>query len=148
MRHRGIWLACEGRRRFIDFEELTGGRSISIYGQNEVVKDLIAARVETGCPLHYGVEEVSIAALETSPPRVRFRLNGDEHEIECDFIAGCDGSHGVCRPSIPVSRLSIYERDYPFAWLGILAKAPRVRVNSCMRCTSAGSRSSACDRPP
>jgi p-hydroxybenzoate 3-monooxygenase len=124
MRHRGVWLASEGRRHFIDFEELTGGRSITIYGQNEVVKDLIAARQETGGPLHYGVEEVSVAALETPQPRIRFRLNDEEHEIECDFVAGCDGSHGVCQPAIPASRLCIYERDYPFGWLGILAKAP------------------------
>ena len=63
-----------------------------------------------------------IAALETPQPRIRFRLNGEEHEIVCDFVAGCDGSHGVCRPAIPASRLSIYERDYPFGWLGILGK--------------------------
>ena len=124
MRHRGIQLAFQGRRRLIDFEELTGGRTISIYGQNEVVKDLSAARCATGRPLHYAVEDVAIADFETETPRIRFRLNGEEHEIECDFIAGCDGSRGVCRPSIPAADLCVYEREYPFGWLGILAKAP------------------------
>jgi len=123
MRHGGVWLAFLGRRHRIDFEELTSGRAITIYGQNEVVKDLIAARCATGRPLHYGVEEVSVADFDGPQPRIRFRRDGEEHEIACDFVAGCDGSHGVCRPSIPAARLCVYEREYPFAWLGILAKA-------------------------
>jgi p-hydroxybenzoate 3-monooxygenase len=123
MRHGGVYLAFEGGRHRIDFEELTGGRAITIYGQNEVVKDLIAARCATGRPLHYGVADVSVADYDTPRPRIRFRLAGEEQEIECDFVAGCDGSHGVCRPSIPAAGLRVYEREYPFGWLGILAKA-------------------------
>lgn len=124
MRHGGIWLAFLGRRHRIDFEELTGGRSITIYGQNEVVKDLIAARCATGRPLHYEADDVSVADCDTPQPRIRYRLAGEPYEIACDFVAGCDGSHGVSRPSIPAASLVVYERDYPFGWLGILAKAP------------------------
>jgi p-hydroxybenzoate 3-monooxygenase len=123
MRHGGVYLAVQGKRHRIDFEELTGGRSITIYGQNEVVKDLIAARCGTARPLHYGVEEVRIDGFDGPCPRIRFRQDGEEHEIACDFIAGCDGSHGVCRPSIAASHLSVYEREYPFGWLGVLANA-------------------------
>ncbi len=119
MRHGGIYLCFEGRRHRIDFEELTGGRCITVYGQNEVVKDLIAARCASGRPLHFEVEEVRIADFE-SQPRVTFRGG----EIACDFIAGCDGSHGICRPSIPAGCVRAYEREYPFGWLGILAEAP------------------------
>jgi len=122
MRHGGIHLCFEGRRRRIDFAELTGGRCITVYGQNEVVKDLIAARCATGRPLHFEVEQVAIADFE-SQPRVAFRLGGEECEIACDFIAGCDGSRGVCRPAVPAARLRIFEREYPFGWLGILAQA-------------------------
>jgi p-hydroxybenzoate 3-monooxygenase len=117
MRHGGIYLCFEGCRHRIDFEELTGGRAITIYGQNEVVKDLIAARCATGRPLHFEVEDVAV----DPSPAVRFREDGEECEVACDFIAGCDGSHGVCRP---FARPRIYEREYPFGWLGILAQAP------------------------
>jgi p-hydroxybenzoate 3-monooxygenase len=122
IRHGGIFLAFEGRRHRIDFDELTGGRSITIYGQNEVVKDLIAARCSTGRPIYYAAENVSVADFDTDHPRLAFRCGGEEHELRCDFIAGCDGSHGVCKPSIP--SLRVYEREYPFGWLGILAEAP------------------------
>ena len=122
MRHGGIYLRFEGRRHRIDFEELTGGRSITVYGQNEVVKDLIAARCATGRPLFFEVENVLVA--NDGPPALAFRKDGEEFEVACDFIAGCDGSHGVCRPSIPASNLQVYETEYPFGWLGILAAAP------------------------
>jgi len=124
MRHGGVYLAFQGRRHRIDFEALTGGRGITIYGQNEVVKDLIAARCRSGRPLFYSVEDVAVADFDGARPRIYFRFEGEEHEIACDFVAGCDGSHGVCRPSIPASALRIYERDYQFGWLGILAQAP------------------------
>jgi p-hydroxybenzoate 3-monooxygenase len=124
MRHGGVFLAFQGRRHRIDFEELTGGRGITIYGQSEVVKDLMAARCRSGQPLHYAVDEVAVAEFDGPRPRIRFRLDGEEHEVACDFVAGCDGSHGVCRPSIPASALRLYEREYPFGWLGILAQAP------------------------
>jgi p-hydroxybenzoate 3-monooxygenase len=123
MRHGGLYLAFQGRRHRIDFEALTGGRSITIYGQNEVVKDLMGARCATGRPLYYDVEGVAVSDFDTAQPSIRFRQNGEQHEIRCDFVAGCDGSHGVCRPGIPASRLRVYEREYSFGWLGILAQA-------------------------
>jgi p-hydroxybenzoate 3-monooxygenase len=122
MRHDGLYFAFNGSRHHIDLAGLTGGRAITIYGQNEVVKDLIAARVATGRPLHFEVSDVSVHDLESTTPRVRYRRDGQAHEIACDVIAGCDGFHGICRPAIE-SRLQTYERTYPFAWLGILASA-------------------------
>jgi p-hydroxybenzoate 3-monooxygenase len=123
MRHEGIYIAFAGRRHRIDMSGLTGGRAITIYGQNEVVKDLIDARRATGRPLEFEVTDVAPAEIDTSSPVVRFTANGEPQELVCDFIAGCDGFHGVCRPAIPASQLRIYEREYPFGWLGILANA-------------------------
>ncbi len=126
MRHEGIYIAFSGARHRIDMAGLTGGRAITIYGQHEVVKDLIAARVASGRPLYFEVSDVAVADFEAAAPtaRLRFRRGAEPHEIECDFIAGCDGSHGICRPSIPSGHVQLYEREYPFAWLGILASAP------------------------
>jgi p-hydroxybenzoate 3-monooxygenase len=123
LRHDGIYLAFNGKRHRIDMAELTGGRAITIYGQNEVVHDLIEARLTTGRPLHFEVEDLSVHDLESPSPAVRFRKDGAAHDLACDVIAGCDGFHGICRPSIPASRLRLYERVYPFGWLGILAEA-------------------------
>jgi p-hydroxybenzoate 3-monooxygenase len=123
MRHEGVYIAFDGDRHRIDMAGLTGGRAITIYGQSEVVKDLIAARTATGRALHFEVSDVSVHDLESSRPSIRYRSGGDEYELQCDFIAGCDGFHGICRPSIPSSALSFYERVYPFGWLGILAHA-------------------------
>jgi len=125
MRHRGIYLCFQGRRHRIDFEELTGGRTITVYGQNEVVKDLIAARCATGSPLYFGVNNVRLQGFEDhkSHKTIVYATGGEECEITCDFIAGCDGSRGVCRPSIPADQIQVYEREYPFGWLGILANA-------------------------
>jgi p-hydroxybenzoate 3-monooxygenase len=123
LRHDGIYLAFNGARHRIDMAELTGGRAITIYGQNEVVHDLIEARLTTGRPLHFEVEDLSVHDLESPSPAVRFRKDGAAHDLACDVIAGCDGFHGICRPSIPASRLRLYERVYPFGWLGILAEA-------------------------
>jgi p-hydroxybenzoate 3-monooxygenase len=121
--HEGVELRFGGRGHRIDFKALTGGRTITVYGQQEVVKDLIAARLKDGGELLFEVEETSVHELESERPAVRFSHAGAEHELRCDVIAGCDGSHGVCRPSIPDGALTHYERDYPFAWLGILARA-------------------------
>ncbi len=116
--HHGINLQFAGERHYVPLTELSGGRSIVIYGQTEVVKDLIAARIESGLPLHFEVEDVRVDA-----PRLAF---GDT-ELECDFVAGCDGFHGVCRASIPDGVLSAFEREYPFGWLGVLAQvAPSI----------------------
>jgi p-hydroxybenzoate 3-monooxygenase len=123
MRHDGVHIAIRGRRHRIDFADLTNGRAITIYGQNEVVKDLIDARIASGRALHFEVGDVLPAALDSDRPVVHFSIDGDAHDLACDFVAGCDGFHGVCRPSIPAQGMTIYEREYPFGWLGILAKA-------------------------
>jgi p-hydroxybenzoate 3-monooxygenase len=120
--HTGIELQFEGERHRIAFDELTGN-SIVVYGQTEVVKDLIEARLATGRPLFFEVDDVRLEAIETQP-RVLFMHEGDDHVLECDVVAGCDGFHGVCRPSIPQAALQIVEHEYPFGWLGILAAVP------------------------
>jgi p-hydroxybenzoate 3-monooxygenase len=122
--HDGIEIQFAGERHRIDFVSLAGGRRITVYGQQEVVKDLIAARLGTGRPLHFEVDDVEVAGLETESPLIRYRLEDEDVELRCDFIAGCDGFHGVCRDSIPAGALQAFEREYPFAWLGILAAAP------------------------
>jgi p-hydroxybenzoate 3-monooxygenase len=121
--HHGIWLRFGGRSHHLDLTGLTGGKSITVYSQHEVVKDLIAARLAAGGEILFEVEDASVSAFDGPAPRIRFRHRGEDRELACDFIAGCDGFHGVCRPSIPAGLLSIYERVYPFAWLGILADA-------------------------
>jgi p-hydroxybenzoate 3-monooxygenase len=123
MRHEGVHIAIRGRRHRIDFADLANGRAITVYGQNEVVKDLIDARIASGRALHFEVGDVLPAALDSDRPVVHFSVDGDAHELACDFVAGCDGFHGVCRLSIPTQRVTIYEREYPFGWLGILARA-------------------------
>ncbi|MDX2033752.1 MAG: 4-hydroxybenzoate 3-monooxygenase [Blastocatellia bacterium] len=121
--HRGIELSFEGRRHRIDMEELTGGRTITVYGQQEVVKDLVQARLDAGGPILFDVDEVGVHDLDTDRPKIRFRKDGETREIVCDFIGGCDGFHGICRPSLPAGTLRVFERAYPFGWLGILAQS-------------------------
>jgi len=123
MRHDGIYIAFAGTRHHIDFAGLTGGRHVTIYGQNELVKDLIDARLATGRPLFFDVPDVTIDNVAEAPV-VRFTHDHQQHAVDCKAIAGCDGFHGICRESIPANALSTYERTYPFAWLGILAEAP------------------------
>ena len=120
--HHGIELRFSGQSHRIDLHELTG-RSVWVYAQNEIVKDMIAARINAGGLLHFEVEQVRIHNFDGDSPRITFELAGEPHEIACDFIAGCDGSHGICRPSIPDGVLTTYEKVYPFGWLGILAEA-------------------------
>ncbi len=120
--HHGIELQFDGERHRIPLSELADGRTIVIYGQTEVVKDLIAARIESELPLLFEVDDVSVHELDTEQPRIRFSHDGERLELECDVIAGCDGYHGVCRPSIPEGVLESFARDYPFGWLGILAE--------------------------
>jgi p-hydroxybenzoate 3-monooxygenase len=121
--HHGIEIRFDGRGHRIPLTELSGGRSITIYGQQEVVKDLIAARLDQGEPLVFEVSDVSLDGFEpgSAEPVVRYRAGGEAHELRCDIIAGCDGFHGVSRESIPAGVLTIRRRDYPFSWLGILA---------------------------
>jgi p-hydroxybenzoate 3-monooxygenase len=122
--HYGIELRFKGRGHRIDFKELTGGKGITIYAQAEVLKDLNNARTATGGQVLFEVENVSVHALDTERPTIRYQKDGAEYELVCDFVAGCDGSHGICRPSIPAGVLTEYQRIYPFGWLGILAEAP------------------------
>jgi p-hydroxybenzoate 3-monooxygenase len=120
--HGGIYLQFDGERHHVPMSELTGGRGIVIYGQTEVVKDLIAARLAAGLPLFFEVSDVAVRDLESDRPRIAFSRQGGTDELECDVIAGCDGFHGVCRPSIPGGVLRTFEREYPYGWLGILAE--------------------------
>jgi p-hydroxybenzoate 3-monooxygenase len=120
--HHGIEIRFGGRGHRIDFKDLTG-HAITVYGQHEVIKDLIRARLESNRQIFFEVEDVSVHHFDTESPSIRYRQDGNTHEIRCDFIAGCDGSHGICRPAIPAGAITVYERTYPFGWLGILAEA-------------------------
>ena len=120
--HRGVELRFAGEGHRIDFDELTG-RGITVYGQQEVVKDLIAARLDFGGPLLFEVDDVRPEGIESDSPSLRYRHDGEEHVLDCDVIAGCDGFHGICRDAIPEGVLTFHEREWPFAWLGILAEA-------------------------
>ena len=121
--HHGIELRFNRQRHRIDFEALTG-KAITIYAQAEVVRDLIDARLAASGKVYFEVDDVSVQNFTTEHPSIRFRKNGVHEEIECDFIGGCDGFHGICRPCIPEGVLTTFEREYPFGWLGILAQAP------------------------
>jgi p-hydroxybenzoate 3-monooxygenase len=122
--HRGIELRFAGRGRRIDFPSLTGGRSIVVYGQQEVVKDLIAARLATGGAIAFEASDAQPEGFQSDRPAIRYVHEGGERTLACEFIAGCDGFHGVCRQSLPQGHVRAFERSYPFAWLGILAQAP------------------------
>ena len=123
MRHDGIFLCFDGALHHLDFRSLVG-KGIAIYGQQEIVKDLIARRLTDRGEIFFGVEDVRLHGFDTGGPTITFRHEGLVKEISCDFIGGCDGSHGISRLSFPPGTLTTYERDYPFAWLGILAEAP------------------------
>ncbi|MGW1997113.1 4-hydroxybenzoate 3-monooxygenase [Embleya sp. NPDC001921] len=119
--HHGIHLRFAGENRHIDFPSRTGGRSVTVYGQTEIVKDLIAKRLDEGARLYFDAPVTAIEGIDGDAPRVRFVRDGVEETLDCDFVAGCDGFHGVSRPAIPADVLRTYERTYPFAWLGVLA---------------------------
>jgi p-hydroxybenzoate 3-monooxygenase len=121
--HWGINIGINGDLHRIDFKALVGKR-VTIYGQQEVVKDLVARRLTDGGPLLFEVDGVSVHDLTSQRPTIRFTHGGKAQEIACDFIAGCDGFHGICRPSFPDGVLNVFERDYPFGWLGILSESP------------------------
>ncbi|MDR8038797.1 4-hydroxybenzoate 3-monooxygenase [Burkholderia cenocepacia] len=124
LEHHGIELLFDGQRHRIDLSELTGGRAITVYSQHEVVRDLIAAGVEHGHQMHFEVSDVALHDVESERPFVTFKhADGRADRIDCDYIAGCDGFHGIARRTIPADRLNTFERVYPFAWLGILADA-------------------------
>jgi p-hydroxybenzoate 3-monooxygenase len=122
--HKGIELRFGGHGHRIDFHDLTGGKGITIYAQHEVLKDLNNARAATGGQVFFEVENVSVHDFDGSRPKIRYQKDGNACELTCDFIAGCDGFHGICRLSIPSGVLTEYVREYPFGWLGILADAP------------------------
>ena len=120
--HDGVEIAVAGRRFRVDFRALTG-KTVTVYGQTEVTRDLIAARLAGDGPIVWEAAEVVLRDIESARPRLGYRLAGAEHELACDFIAGCDGFHGVSRSSLPPSSQT-FERTYPFGWLGILADVP------------------------
>jgi p-hydroxybenzoate 3-monooxygenase len=120
--HGGIELRFGGKSHRIDFRELAAGKTITIYGQSEVLKDLTNARLAAGGQVYFEVDDVSVHNFDDKP-KILFSRNGKREELICDFIAGCDGFHGICRPAIS-KVLTIYEREYPFGWLGILAEVP------------------------
>jgi len=124
--HGGIELSFGGARHRIDFRRLTGGKHVTVYGQTEVTRDLMHARAAAGAKTVYEAEEVSLLGFDTARPQVRYRKDGAAHEIECDFIAGCDGFHGVCRQSVPPAAIKTYEQVYPVGWLGVLSDTPPV----------------------
>jgi len=120
--HSGIYLQFLGERHHLDFRSLTGGRWVTIYAQTEIVKDLIAARLAAGGAIEFNASDVSVSGVASDRPVLSYvDESGVAHEVSCDVIAGCDGFHGICRPLVP--GLSVYERTYPYAWLGILANA-------------------------
>jgi p-hydroxybenzoate 3-monooxygenase len=121
--HHGFELAFEGKRRRIDLTELTG-KSITVYAQHEVLKDLVAARVAADGKLFFNVSNTSIHGIETDAPSIRFTHEGEQHELHCDYVIGCDGFHGVSRAAIPAALRQDYERVFPFGWFGILVEAP------------------------
>jgi p-hydroxybenzoate 3-monooxygenase len=123
--HHGVNLQFDGRRHRIDLSGLTGGRAITLYGQHEVVKDLVRARLEACGEVTFEAEGFELDDLDSEEPKVTYRKGGEDHVLSCDFVAGCDGFHGVCRLSIPAEARTEYERTYPFGWFGILVEAPR-----------------------
>jgi len=125
LEHGGIYLQFAGERHHLDFRDLTGGRTVTVYAQTEVVKDLITRRVADGAALEFEVSGTAVAGLDTDTPVLSYTAaDGRRHEITCDVIAGCDGFHGISRPAIPDRLRTVWARDYPYAWLGILAEAP------------------------
>jgi p-hydroxybenzoate 3-monooxygenase len=121
--HGGMEIGFRGHRHRIDLQSLTG-RSVTVYGQTEVTRDLMDARATSGAPSVYEADDVTLLDVAGSAPLVKYRHRGEVHEVTCDFIAGCDGFHGVSRRTIPAAALSLYEREYPFGWLGVLADVP------------------------
>ncbi|MWA11594.1 4-hydroxybenzoate 3-monooxygenase [Streptomyces sp. BA2] len=122
--HDGIELRFDRRRHRVDFPALTGGRSVMVYAQTEVCKDLIALQLADGGPLLFEAEALAVEGAESTSPRVRFRHQGREDVLECDYVVGCDGSWGVARKAVPADVSRVFERTYPFGWLGILADVP------------------------
>ena len=128
MPHDGFELCFGGRRHRIDLHALTGGKRVMVYGQTEVTRDLMQARSAAGLRSEYEAADVAVHDFDTNRPRVSFRSGGESVQIDCDFIAGCDGFHGVCRASVPASAIQSFEKVYPFGWLGVLSRTPPVNA--------------------
>jgi p-hydroxybenzoate 3-monooxygenase len=124
--HEGFAMLWRGRRHRIDMDGLTGGKTVMVYGQTELTRDLMDARHEAGLPTEYEAANVAVHDVGGERPRVTYEKHGAAHEIACDFIAGCDGFHGVCRGSVPPGALTEHEKVYPFGWLGLLSDTPPV----------------------
>jgi p-hydroxybenzoate 3-monooxygenase len=122
--HHGIELRFAGRGHRIDFPALAGGKAITVYAQHEVIKDLVQARLAAGGTIVFDARNVTVHGVESDAPRIRYVEGDAPREIACDYIAGCDGYHGVCRPSMPEAVRTEFVRTYPFAWFGILTEAP------------------------
>ena len=123
LQHHGVNLSFDGTRIRVPFDELTGGRCITIYGQQEVIKDLVKANTERGVPVYFGANATKIECIDTDAPKISYTQNNEEHVLECDLVAGCDGYHGISRSSIPKDFYREFVKEYPFSWLGILAYA-------------------------
>ncbi len=124
--HHGFDLLFDGQRHRVDLSELTGGQHVMVYGQTELTRDLMDARAAAGLSTVYEARDVAVHDFDTDRPRVTYTKDGVAHEVHCDFIAGCDGFHGVCRASAPRSAIREYEKVYPFGWLGLLSDTPPV----------------------
>jgi p-hydroxybenzoate 3-monooxygenase len=124
--HGGFELCFGGARHRIDLHGLTGGKQVMVYGQTEVTRDLMAARAAAGLPTVYEAADVQLHDFDTDRPRLSFRRDGVEHTVACDFIAGCDGYHGISRASVPAGAIRTFEKIYPFGWLGVLSDTPPV----------------------
>ena len=124
--HTGFDICFAGKRNRIDLAHSTGGRKVVVYGQTEITRDLMDAREACGAKTVYQAQDVDIAGFDSASPRVRYRHDGRAHELDCEFVAGCDGFHGVCRASVPAAAITNYERAYPFGWIGLLSETPPV----------------------
>ena len=124
--HGGIELLYNGQRHRIDMHRLTGGKNVMVYGQTELTRDLMDARAAAGLPTVYEAQHVAVHDFDGNKPRVTYEKDGQAHEIQCDFIAGCDGFHGACRASVPRGAITEFEKVYPFGWLGLLSDTPPV----------------------
>jgi p-hydroxybenzoate 3-monooxygenase len=123
MFHDGNYMLFNGELHYLNFKDLVG-KGVTIYGQQEIVKDLIERRLADGAQILFEVEDVSVHDIDSDKPKIRFRHDGAAQQLDCDFIGGCDGFHGICRPSFPDGVLTNFERDYPFGWVGILSESP------------------------
>jgi p-hydroxybenzoate 3-monooxygenase len=126
MVHEGFALSFAGELRRVDVKKYSGGKTVLVYGQTEVTKDLMEARTASGATQFYNAEQVTLHDTDSDHPSVSFTHQGSRHHIHCDYIAGCDGFHGVSRQSVPSDRIQLFERVYPFGWLGILSRTPPV----------------------